>query len=150
MNTTPMKSRSMQLSKFESGTFIELEDTMKGFRKLGLVADNGTMYYDEASDTATPFPIYEALLPVAIGNSLSWGLELASKDKREHNQYSELQQKLIDSGIDTITLARSLFWAYKNHTYDFARALAAGKAATADVMASREMLDRIRAKGEAA
>lgn len=136
----------MSLKSFEPGTFIEINDTMKGFRKLGLVTDGGDMYFDEVSDTATPFPIYEALDPQSIGNSLSWGLELADKNASEHRQYSQLQQRLIDAGIDTITAARSLYWAYQNHSYDYSRALAAGKAASAEVTSSRAMMDRIITK----
>lgn len=133
----------MALASFEPGTYIEINDTMKGFRKLGLVADVGTMYFDEASDTATPFPIYAALSPKAVGNVVSWGLELADKNPAEHRQFNELNERLLEAGIDTITLNRAMYWAVTNHSYDYSRALAAGKAATAQVLDSRVMMDRI-------
>ncbi|CAH0356020.1 hypothetical protein [Aquabacterium sp. CECT 9606] len=133
----------MALASFEPGTYIEINDTMKGFRKLGLVADVGTMYFDEASETATPFPIYAALAPKAVGNVVSWGLELADKSPVEHRQFNELNERLLEAGIDTITLNRAMHWAVTNHSYDYSRALAAGKAATAQVLDSRVMMDRI-------
>lgn len=133
----------MRLRTFEPGTFIEINDTMKGFRKLGLVTESGDMYFDDGSDNATPFPIYDALEPRAVGNALSWGLELADRNPAEHKQFSELQQRVLDAGLDTITANRALYWAYQNHVYDYSRALAAGKAASAEVASSRAMMDRI-------
>lgn len=140
----------LKLQTFEPGTFIEINDTMKGFRKLGLVTESGDMYFDDAGDSSTPFPIYVALEPRAVGNALSWALELADADPAEHRQFTALQERLIGAGLDTITAGRALYWAYQNHTYDYGRALAAGKAATAEVTQSRAMMDRIIAKAATA
>lgn len=138
---------TLNLVKFEPGTFIEISDTMKGFRKLAVVTEGGDMYFDAADETATPFPIYEALEPRNVGNSLSWGLELADKNPAEHKQFGDLHSRLVESGADTLTVNRALYWAVQNHVYDYSRALAAGKAASGEVAASRAMMDNIIARG---
>ncbi|MBY0365167.1 MAG: hypothetical protein K2X12_02910 [Burkholderiaceae bacterium] len=140
----------LKLKTFEPGTFIEINDVMKGFRKLGRVTESGSMYFDDGSKTATPFPIYEALDPVAVGNTLSWGLELADQNPAQHREYVELQERLVNTGLDTFTVARVLYWAYRNRVFDYARALVGGKAATAEVSDSRVMMDRIITKAATA
>lgn len=138
---------SLDLAKFEPGTFIEISDTMKGFRKLAVVTEGGDMYFDLADETSTPFPIYAALEPRSVGNSVSWGLELADKNPAEHKLFSELHARLVESGTDTLTMNRALYWAVQNHVYDYSRAFAAGKAASGEVVASRAMMDKIIARG---
>jgi hypothetical protein len=144
------KQKGMELVRFEPGTYIEIDDTMKGFRKLARVAEGGTMYYDEVSAEATPFPIYSALKPEGVGDALAWGLRLAEKDQSEHAKYTALQEQMQDAGWDTLSIARGLYWAYSNRVYDFARASAATKAANEEVRQSREMMDRLIRKGAAA
>jgi hypothetical protein len=131
----------MNLGNFEPGTYIEIADTMHGFRKLGLVCDSGDMYFDLVDTRATPFPIYLALEPVAIGDTLAWGLELADQNPLEHQKFSILHKRLLDSGLDTLTLGRAAYWAYRNRCYEYNEALAAGRAATQEVVLSRGMMD---------
>lgn len=140
----------MSLQEFEPGVFIEISDTMHGFRKLALVTDSGDMYFDLINADATPFPIYKALEPRSVGNALSWAFEIAEKDKKEHAQFTALQQRLIDSDLDTITVNRALFWAYQNSNYDYIRAAQAGKEATASVVNSRGSMDRLIQKAATA
>lgn len=132
---------SMKIKSFEPNTYIEISDTMKGFRKLALVTPGGDMYYDLANNEASPFPIYEALNPQAAGNALSWGAELATTKPQSYQLFVGLHKHLLIAEIDSITLNRALYWAYKNDSYDYSRALAAGKAATDEVLQSRAMMD---------
>lgn len=141
---------TLKLLNFEPGTYIEISDTMGGFRKLGLVDDSGVMYFDDAGPSATPFPIYEALKPVALGNPVSWGIEVADAHPKDHSRFAQLHAQLSAEAVDTLTLGRALYWAYTTHTYDFSRALAAGRAATQQVVDSRAGMDRLLGKAAAA
>lgn len=141
---------TLKLMQFEPGTYIEISDTMGGFRKLGLVTEGGDMYLDDTGPTATPFPIYEALKPVALGNPVSWGLEVLDAHPADHPRFAQLHAQLNASGVDTLTLGRALYWAYTTHTYDYARSLAAGRAATQQVAESRAAMDQLLAKAAAA
>jgi len=131
----------LKLQQFQPGIYIEISDVMQGFRKIGLVTEGGDMYLDLANDRATPLPIYAAMQPIAIGNSVSWALELADQRPAEHGEFTELQTRVLSEGLDTITANRALYWAYQNHVYDASRAIAAGRAATAQVESSRQMMD---------
>lgn len=133
----------MSLKTFEPGIFIEISDTMHGFRKLALVTESGDMYFDLMNADTTPFPIYEALEPRAVGNALSWAFEIAEKSKSEHEQFTALQTRLLESDFDSLTISRSLYWAYQNHAYDYVRAAQAGKEATEQVASSRGTMDRL-------
>lgn len=141
-----MSNMDMSLVPFEPGALIEISDIMHGFRKLGVVAEGGQMYFDLADADATPCLIYKACQPEAVGNSHSWGLELGEADPAAHKAYSALQQRLLDEGVDTLTLTRALYWAYQNRVFEYGRALAAGKAATEEVRKSRATMDRILSK----
>lgn len=61
MSTTPT---TMQFAVFPPEAIIEITDTMRGFRKLGVVAPSGLAYYDLLGDPSgdTAFPIYELSL----------------------------------------------------------------------------------------
>src|ERR1019366_4151327 len=59
---------NLKLKRFAPGTFVELTDTVKGFRKMGLVTDSGDMYFDLADAGSTPFPIYETSAPEPAGH----------------------------------------------------------------------------------
>lgn len=141
---------NLKLKRFEPGTFVELTDTVKGFRKLCLVTDSGDMYFDLVGQDATPFPIYEVSIPVAVGNTLSWSLELADKDPARHRVFTSLHAYLVNGKFDSITVARALRWAVLNANFDPRQALAAGLAATEQVRESRAMIDRIASRAVAA
>lgn len=143
----------LKLEKFEPNTYVELTDGMKGFRKLGLVTEGGDMYFDDAGagTKATPLPIYSYLQPKAVGNLLSWGLELANANADQHTRFVALTEKLLgDSGVDTITAGRALYWAFINRDFDYVKARAAGVAATKQVRESRAVMDRLIEKGATA
>ena len=140
---------NLKLKRFAPGTFVELTDTVKGFRKMGLVTDSGDMYFDLADTGSTPFPIYEISAPEPVGNTLSWSLELADREPLQHRRYTALHAWLVDARVDTLTTARALRWAIQNKNYDTRQALAAGIAATSRVRESREMIDRIVARAAA-
>ena len=141
---------TLQLRKFEPATFIELTDTVKGFRKLGLVTDSGDMYLDLAEEGSTPFPIYAELNPISVGNTLSWSLQLADKDPKKQGKYAALHAQLVENKIDTITAARALRWSVQNDDFAYLTALGAGRAATDAVRGSRAMIDKIVARGATA
>ena len=67
MSTTPT---TMQFAVFPPEAIIEITDTMRGFRKLGVVAPSGLAYYDLLGDPSgdTAFPIYEAMQPQDVGD----------------------------------------------------------------------------------
>jgi hypothetical protein len=150
LNTVRSIEMDMSLKQFEPGIHIEIDDVMHGFRKLVLVTESGDMYFDLMTADTTPFPIYEALNPVAVGNALSWALELAEQSRPDYDQFTALQKRALDSGFDTLTISRSLYWAYQNRSYDYVRALQAGKDATALVASSRGTMDRLIHKAAAA
>lgn len=77
-------------------------------------------------------------------------MELADQNPAQHREYVELQERLVNTGLDTFTVARVLYWAYRNRVFDYARALVGGKAATAEVSDSRVMMDRIITKAATA
>jgi len=140
---------NLKLMRFEPGTFVELTDTIKGFRKLCLVTGAGDMYFDLADFGATPFPIYELSAPVAVGNTLSWSLELADKDPEWHSAYTALHAYLVSTKVDSITMARALRWAITNANFEPRQASAAGRTETEQVRESRAMIDRVAARASA-
>ena len=141
---------NLKLMRFAPETYVELTDTVKGFRKLCLVTGSGDMYLDLVGEGSTPFPIYEVSKPVAVGNTLAWSLELADKDPGQHRLFTALHAHLVKSKVDTITAARTLRWAIQNGDFDIRRACAVGAAATEQVRDSHAMIDRIVARASAA
>ena len=141
---------NLTLMRFAPDTYVELTDTIKGFRKLCLVTGAGDMYLDLVGEGSTPFPIYEVSKPVAVGNTLAWSLELADRDPGQHRLFTSLHAHLVKAKLDTITVARTLRWAIQNGDFDVRRACAAGGAATERVRDSRVMIDRIVARANAA
>ena len=141
---------NLQLKRFAPDTYVELTDTVKGFRKLCLVTGSGDMYVDLIGADSTPFPIYEVSAPVSVGNSLSWSLELADRDPVKHRLFVSLHAYLVSAKVDTITIARTLRWAVQNDNFDVRQACAAGSAATEQVRQSRAMIDRIATRASAA
>jgi hypothetical protein len=141
---------NLKLKRFEPGTYVELTDTIKGFRKLCLVTGAGDMYFDLADLGSTPFPIYEVSVPVDVGNTLSWSLALADKDPERHRAFTSLHAYLVSTKVDSITLARALRWAIVNANFEPRQAFAAGTAETARVRGSRDMIDRVAARASAA
>ena len=107
MSTTPT---TMQFAVFPPEAIIEITDTMRGFRKLGVVAPSGLAYYDLLGDPSgdTAFPIYEAMQPQDVGDPTSWAFELVDTDPQAAQQYQELNGRLLDAGIDTLTYYRAL------------------------------------------
>lgn len=142
-----MSKDKMALKHFEPGSYIEITDTIDGFRKVGVVTEGGDMYFDQVTGDCTPFPIYEALEPAGLGNPLSWGLELAETNPAEHASYIKLSETLLAGDLDSLTVARALLWASRNHVYDYSRVLAEARAATNQVAQSRSRMDRIIRKG---
>lgn len=140
---------NLKLMRFEPGTFVELTDTIKGFRKLCLVTGAGDMYFDLADFGATPFPIYQLSAPVNVGNTLSWSLELADRDPEWHRAYTALHAHLVSIKIDSITLARALRWAIVSANFEPRQATAAGTAETERVRESRAVIDRVAARASA-
>lgn len=141
---------SLALKSFQPGTYIELNDTIHGFRKLALVADSGDMYFDLIDEHSTPFPIYEVANPEAAGTVVSWGLDIAANRPAEQVKFAELQARLADVKLDSLTRCRALYFAYKQRDYDFHRALQAGRNATAEVEKSRVVMDRLIHKSASA
>ena len=143
----------LKIEKFEAGTYIELTDGMKSFRKLGLVTEGGDMYFDDAGvgTKATPLPIYAYLEPRTVGNVLSWGLQLADENPEQHKRFSDLTERLLEEGgVDTITVGRALYWEFLNRNFDYTQARAAGVAATKQVRESRAVMDRLIDKAQTA
>lgn len=140
----------MRIAHFEPETLIEIDDSMLGFRKLAIVAHSGAAYFDLLEDDALAFPVYEVLRPVAVGNSLSWALEILDQRPDASPAFAELQRRLLVAGLDSLTYNRALHWAYQAHDYGFAAALRAGHAATDQVRQSRRQMDRIIRRGRAA
>ena len=141
MSTT---TTTMQFAVFPPEAIIEITDTMRGFRKLGVVAPSGLAYYDLLGDPSgdTAFPIYEAMQPQDVGDPTSWAFELVDTDPQAAQQYQELNGRLLDAGIDTLTYYRALKWARDSGRYDdLDAALAAGREATELVRESRQYLD---------
>jgi len=140
----------MRAARFEPETLIELDDAMQGFRKLAIVAESGEAYVDLIEDDATPFPTYQALRPVTVGNSLSWAFEILDQRPNEARAFAELQRRLLDAGLDSLTYNRALHWAYQARAYGFTQALRAGREATDQVRQSRMQMDQIVRRGRAA
>ncbi len=133
----------MNIVSFEPGIFIEIDDVFSGTRKVARVTETGQSYDDLDELGATPFPIYEALKPVEVGNILGWGLHLVDSFPQEHAGFKELVDKLIASGADVLTYNRAAYWAFTQHKYDFVAALEAGQAQTATVKKGRKAMDTI-------
>ena len=98
MSTTPT---TMQFAVFPPEAIIEITDTMRGFRKLGVVAPSGLAYYDLLGDPSgdTAFPIYEAMQPQDVGDPTSWVFELVDTDPHAAQQFQELNGRLLDADI---------------------------------------------------
>lgn len=139
----------MKLAQFAPDTLIEIDDTIGGFRKLGIVTESGQAYFDLIESDATPFPIYQTLNPVGIAEPLRWAFEIMDQRPAEFEAYSALQKSLLATGVDSLTYYRSLYWACKAGEYDFTKCLLAGQAATSQVKQSRQQLDGILYRGRA-
>lgn len=139
----------MSLGNFDAGSYILINDVMSGIRKLAEVLPGGDMYRDLiAEEKGHPFPIYNALQPAAIGNTLSWAIEAAEAGNGD--AFNTLQAQLLDAGIDRLTVARALYWALSNSNFNYGVALAAGNELTAAVESSREVLHNLVRKSELA
>lgn len=132
-----------KIQNFQPGVYIELDDVFTGTRKIARVTETGQSYDDLDEKDATPFPIYEALKPVEVGNILGWGLHLVDHHPDEHPKFRALVDQLIHSGVDVLTYNRAAHWAFIAHNYDYATALAEGKKATALIHAARIQMDLI-------
>lgn len=140
----------MEIVRFEPETLIEIDDTMLGFRKLAIVAESSSSFIDLIEDDASTFPIYAALHPQAIGNALSWGLELLDQDADQSRAFGALHSQILAAGVDSLTRNRALFWAYQVRSFGVAEALTAGRSATDQVRQSRRLLDQLAKRGRAA
>ena len=128
---------------FEPGTFIEINDTMTGTRKLALVAHGGTSYVDLDVADATPLPIWEALDPKEAGNMLSWGLFFVDQEPSLYSQFSALCKQLMACGEGYITYNRAAYWAFQNKVFDFDQAMSEARRQTQRVEAGRQALDAL-------
>lgn len=140
----------MDIAKFAPDVLIEIDDSLQGFRKLGVVTESGQAYIDLAESDATPFPSYQALNPIAIGDPLGWAFEIMDQRPAEFGAYSALQKKLLLAGVDSLTYYRALYWARQVGEYDFTKCLQAGQSATEQVRQSRQQMDNILKRGRAA
>lgn len=139
----------MKIATFEPESLIELDD-MQGFRKLAIVTGAGDAYVDLIDDDAPAWPLYLALHPVAIGNSLSWSMLTLDQRPIEASPFNALHRRLCAAGLDSLTFNRALYWAFQNRCYGYAEALRAGRAATDQVRQSRQSLDRLAWRGRTA
>lgn len=139
----------MNRATFEPESLIELGD-LQGFRKLALVTGAGDSYVDLIDEDAPAWPLYQALNPMPIGNSLLWSLMLMDQRPDEVGAFQCLHSNLLAAGLDSLTFNRALYWAYQEHTYGYAEAFLAGKRATHQVQQSRRSFDRLTQRGRAA
>lgn len=134
-----------KIMAFEPGIYIEIDDVFTGVRKMARVTETGTSYEDLDDAGSTPFPIYEVLKPVEVGNILGWGLHLVDQRPDDYVPFKVLVDRLIHSGTDTLTYNRAAHWAFSHHQYNFETALAEGKNATEVVRTGRMQMDAILA-----
>lgn len=139
----------MDIGHFEPESLIELDD-LQGFRKLAFVAGDGKTYVDLIDDEAPAWPLYLALHPASIGNSLGWSLMILDQRPIEAVPFNALHRRLCAAGLDSLTFNRALYWAFHNRCYSYAEALRAGRASTDQVRQSRQSLDRLTRRGRAA
>lgn len=139
----------MDIGHFEPEILIELDD-LQGFRKLAFVAGTGDAYVDLIDDEAPVWPLYLALHPASIGNSLGWSMMILDQRPIEASPFNALHRRLCAAGLDSLTFNRALYWAFQNRCYGYAEALRAGRAATDQVRQSRQSLDRLARRGRAA
>jgi hypothetical protein len=137
----------MDIAKFAPDVLIEIDDALQGFRKLGVVTESGQAYIDLAESDATPFPIYQALSPIAVGDPLGWAFEIMDRRPAEFGAYSALQKSLLAAGVDSLTYYRALYWACQAGEYDSTKCLQAGQSATEQVRQSRQQMDNILKRG---
>ncbi len=135
-----MQQADMSTTTFEPETIIEINDTMRGFRKLAIVVGAGNAYVDLLDDD-TPFPTYTALNPAPAGDPLSWSFALADKGPEAAGAFNELMEALLGERLDSLTYYRALKWAFDHHEFDAGKAIQAGREATAKVRESRDYMD---------
>lgn len=133
----------MIIETFEPGVYIKITDVFTGLRKLARVSETGTSYGDLDDEDSTLFPIYKDLQPVEAGNILGWGLHIVDNTPEQTDAFRQLVERLINAGTDVLTYNRAAFWAFENKNYDFAQALAAGKAETDAIRAGRKNMDSV-------
>lgn len=146
-----MNQGQFPLKNFQPDVYIEIDDVVSGERKLGRVDETGLAYFDLSGRDATAFPIYEHLNPEEAGNILGWGLYLTDHHPEEQPKFRHLVDRLMAADVDVLTYNRAALWAFREHDFDFDRALAAGVEATKRVQASRAKMDATirRAEGVA-
>ena len=139
-----MQQADMSTTTFEPETIIEINDTMRGFRKLAIVVGAGNAYVDLLDDD-TPFPDKPLppafLAPAPSGDPLSWSFALADKGPEAAGAFNELMESLLGERLDSLTYYRALKWAFDHHEFDAGKAIQAGREATAKVRESRDYMD---------
>jgi hypothetical protein len=129
------------LTAFEPGVFITINDVWTGIRKLARVSESGNAYIDLDADDCTPLPIYTTLKPEEAGNILGWGLYFVDSEPQHSDAFKQLCEKLINAGEGVITYNRAAYWAFVHRNFEFDSAMAAAKTETATVAAGRANMD---------
>lgn len=74
----------MKSTKFQPGTFIELDD-LDGGRKVALVGKDGVTFWDSVhTDQVTPLLIHPVLKPVALGSLVAFARAHRLGDAARH------------------------------------------------------------------
>lgn len=133
-----MATADMSLKSLVPGTCVIITDIMTSVRKLCEVTESGNTYID-LSDDPCPFPIYNVMQPVAVGNPVSWAAE--ATERGAGKEFVAIEARMIDASVDRMTRLRALYWCSETGTYDYDKALVAGRAATDEVAKSRQYMD---------
>jgi hypothetical protein len=136
-------NNSANITEFEPGIFLQIDDVFTGRRKLARVTDTGMAYVDLDDEDATAFPIYSELNPKEAGNILGWGLHIVDHAPQHVEAFRELVDRLITAQVGVLTYNRSAFWAFTHQTFDFDLALRAGVAETEAIKDGRRKMDQV-------
>lgn len=129
----------MSIERVTPGTFVMVNDVLAGGRKLALVDDSGTGYYDLHGDNELPKPIHSDLQPQGLGSIASW---LSALDGPFADEMVKAWDQLTAKHLDVLTIARALRWGLENQIADVEQMERFGKGATESISRSRSVVQQ--------
>lgn len=129
-----MNNTEMTLARFDSGTFIEIDDPLSGARFVAMVTETGTEFIDFVSteNPAVPLPIFEALNPVELGDFRTLKHLVLENAPDQWEAFSAFISDLFDAlpHYDDLRFMRAVKWAFDSADYSIEKAINAAEIET--------------------
>ena len=130
------------LQYFTPGHFVVLDCPIIGVRKLAKVSESGYAYYDriEAGQPNFPFPLFDNLNPICLGEISDWANEVG---ENYIDEAMTCWKALAEQPDPYLTKVRAYRWAIETGNFDPSEAIRNGRAATSKVSLAYEKMNAI-------